>query len=203
MGQKKNSYIGNNLKENIDRGSITVEAAFVLPIVILTVFALIYLTFYLHDICRIQALTDMTLHKAGITVKHEADIATGEVAYDSINDRGVFYILFGNSEKEEEQIQSYLMQQLKDGLFLTRISGVSVKADKFKIKISVKTVTEVSLPGIRWLFEPFSNTIVAGEYSVHNPAEAIRCTEVILETGSSIKGVDKIKEKLEAFFGSK
>lgn len=50
--------IGARMKlKRIDKAmttaSITVEAAFIMPIIILTIFALIYLAFYLHDKSRI------------------------------------------------------------------------------------------------------------------------------------------------------
>lgn len=184
-------------------GSITVEAAFVMPIVLLTVFALIYLSFYLHDINRIQSVMDLAIHKAGLTVKHEADIATGRTSYNNINDRGVFFLLLGSTAKEEEQIKNYLGQKLTTGLFLTKVRGIDVDVGKSKLSILVKTETKVSLPGIKFLFFPVSKKVLESEYPVHNPAEAIRCMEVILKTGSQVKGVDKLKEKLDKIFGTK
>lgn len=183
-------------------GSITVEAAFVIPIVLLTVFALIYLSFYLHDICRIQSVMDLAMHKAGFAVKHEADIDTGETDYEKIGDRGIFYQLTGSTGDEEKQLRDYVNQQLVSGLFLVKISKVSVDLGKRKIKLSINTDTQVTMPGLKNLFKPYTSTVISGSYSVHNPAETIRCTEVILETGSKIKGVDKLKEKFEKIFGS-
>lgn len=171
-----------DINKRVITGSITVEAAFVMPIIILTIFALIYLTFYLHDVCRIQAIMDLTLHKAGITVKHEADIANGKIAYDNICKRGVFYILEGNSNTVENQIKAYMKKQLAKGLFLIKVENTKVNVSKFKIKVSVETKTNVTLPGISYLFDSNSNTVIKGEYPIHNPAETIRCTEVILDT---------------------
>lgn len=197
-------YKRNNKTEcKTFKGSITVEAAFVMPIVILSIFALIYLSFYLHDNCLIQGTMDLTLHKAGMTVKHEADISTGEVSYERISDRGVFYLLFGETEQEEKLIQTYLEQELSKGLFITKIYGIKVSVTKAKIKISIETNTKVSLPGLSYLFDPFADRAFVGEYTIHNPTETIRGMEVILETGSSIKGVDKLKEIVEGMLGSK
>jgi hypothetical protein len=159
-----------------------------------------YLSFYLHDMCRIQGIVDMTLHKAGLALKHEADIRTGEVAYEEINDRGVFYLIVGSTEEEERQIQNYLKQELSGGLFLAQITSIQVDAGKFKLWVSIDAKTVVSLPAIKSLFDQFSHTEIAGEYPIHNPAETIRRCEVILDTASKIKGVDELKEKIEKFF---
>jgi hypothetical protein len=199
---RKNSH-RNGIFMGSSRGSITVEAAFIMPIVIFFVFALIYFAFYLHDICRIQSKIDLVLYKAGITVKHEADIVTGHVDYKKIGSRGVFYLLLGSTNEEEKQVQNYLCQELEEGLFLVKVDKIDVTVEKQKIVVSVETGTQVSLKGIKDLFEPYSKIVRKGEYPVHNPAESIRCMEVILETGSGIKGMDKLKEKFERIFDSK
>lgn len=183
-------------------GSITVEAAFVMPIVILAVFALIYLAFYLHDLCRIQGNVDLALHKAGLSVKHEADIATGQVAYEDINDRGVFYLLFESSAEEEAELKELLEQELSKGLFLVKIGSIKVEADKLRIKASVKTDMDVKLPLFSHLFNSLPDKVIYGEYPVYNPAETIRIMEVILETGSEIKGVKELKEKMKKLINS-
>lgn len=184
-------------------GSITVEASFVMPIVILTIFALIYLSFYLHDINRIQGAVDLTIHKAGFTVKHSSEIETGKVLYDDINNRGVFYLLFGNNTDAEKQIHSILEQKLSKGLFLVKIKNISVEVYKARVEVSIKTATEVNLPVFSYLFQALSDKELKGEYPVHNPAEAIRYTEVILDTGSEINGMKELKEMLENLLSTK
>jgi hypothetical protein len=190
----------NNPKNKYLQGSITVEAAFVMPIVIFTIFALIYLAFFLHDMCKIQGMVDKTLHKAGISAKHEANIVTGEISYENISERGVFYLILGNTEEEENRIQLYLQHELSKGLFLTKISSVIVNLGKFKLTVEVEAETKVALPGIKYLFGPLSYRKITGEYPVHDPVESIRRSEVILDTGSKIKGVEELKEKLESIF---
>jgi hypothetical protein len=182
------------------KGNITVEAAFVIPIVIFTLFALIYLAFFLHDMCRIQGIVDKTIHKVGITAKHEANLVTGEISYEDISERGVFYLILGNTEEEENQIQQYLQQGLSKGLFLTKISSVYVDLGKFKLTAAVEAETKVSLPGVKYLFDPLSHRKIIAEYPVHDPVESIRRAEVILDTGSKIKGMEELKEKLEDIF---
>ncbi len=182
--------------------SITVEAAFIMPIIILTIFALIYLAFYLHDKSRIQGVIDLTLHKASMTLKHEADLSNGQVKYESIRDRGVLFLLLGDLQDEEEQLEDYVKKELSNGLFYAQIKTVDAKINKFKLTISVGMDMDINLPGINNLFQSLSGSIIKEEQAIHNPAESIRLMEVVLETGSDIKGVDQLKEKLNKFLTS-
>jgi hypothetical protein len=195
----RNCLLQNSLKYDSRKGSLTVEAAFVMPIVIFIIFATIYLAFYLHDRCVIQAMLDKTLHKAGISIKHASDIETGEVDYENIGDRGVFYLLFGNNNQEETQIKEYLQQELTGRLFLCKIKSVEVEVNNFNLSVIVKAETDISLSGIKGLIDPLSLIKMEGNYPIHNPAESIRRFEIIIDTGSQIKGVDTLKSKIEEF----
>lgn len=195
--RQHNIIVSNN---NAMVGSLTIEAAFIMPIVISIVFALIYLACYLHDYCRLQGIVDNTLHQAGLYLKHEADLETGELDYEEINDRGVFYILFGSAKQDEKKLLDSMRKELKKGLFLVKVKGIEVDVSKLNIMISVEGETQVTLPGVNKLFQRFDHREIKAIYSIHNPAETLRRCEVILEVGSEIRGVDKLKEIVEKFF---
>ena len=102
--------------------SFTIEAVFIMPIVIFVIVSIIYISFYLHDYNRMYCVTDRVLHKAVLSVKHESDIETGKLNYDEIKKQGVFYQMLGISDTREEDIEGYLMKKLSDGFFATRIT---------------------------------------------------------------------------------
>lgn len=178
-------------------GSLTVEAALLMPFILFVVFSLVYLAFYLHDISKIQGIVDDSLKKASFTLKHEADFVTGETSYDNIDKRGVFYLIMGSTESEKETIQNYLQKKLSKGLFLAKITEIQTKVSKWKITITVDMEICISMKGIMDFFRPISKKRITGTSTVHNPAETIRITEVILDTGQKIKGVEALKEKIE------
>lgn len=180
-------------------GSLTVEAAFIMPFVLLSVFAIIYLSFYLHDKCRIYGAVNQVLHKSILSIKHDTDIESGEVAFDQINERGVFYLPFGSTDLEQERINKYLGKELKKGLFICEIISTEVMVDKLKVSITVKAKPRITILGFSNIGEPFSDINVTEQGQIHNPAETIRLSEVVLETGEQIKGVKALKEKLQKF----
>jgi hypothetical protein len=196
-------YTHTKRKKEYVTASITVEAAFILPLVIFTVLALIYLAFYLHDTCKIQNQVDYTLHQAGLSLKHETDILTGQIKYEEINNRGIYDFFTGNTASEETLLQTELEDQLSKGLLLMKITEITVAVEKFSLSINVKAVCQVALPIWKKLFSSMADIMIRGDYPIHDPAETIRRCEVILNTAEQIKGVDQIKEKIEKFLGKK
>ncbi|HKL80100.1 MAG TPA: TadE family protein [Mobilitalea sp.] len=179
------------------KGSFTVEATLLMPIVLFVIISLIYLSFYLHDKSRIEGTVDKALLKASMTLKHEADIETGAVNYEGINNRGVFYLLMGSTNAMEKDIQTFLEQELSGGLLSTEITKVIVTAGKLKVSIDVEGEFEIPIKGVRDYFNPNPKLVIKVNCPIHNPAEILRISEVILDTGKKIKGMEALKEKLD------
>lgn len=188
----------NNQEKKLNQANITVEAAFIFPVIIYLIFALFYLAFYLHDRCVIQGTTDKVLLRAVVAMKHDAEITTGAIYYERIKDQRILGV-FDNGSEEQKKIKGCLQQELVNELFLLRLSSVEVKADQYRITVIIGAVTKVKLPLFGQLFECYSYTRIEQRNPVHNPAETIRMAEVILDTGSEIKGVNELKEAVKKF----
>lgn len=182
-----------------EKGSITVEAAFVMPVVVFCITALIYLAFYLHDYCRLAGTLDLVMHKACIAVKHEADISTGRVFYESFNNAGVFDDFEVGAKTKENRIEKYLAKELANGLFVGRIEKSDVEVTGQTIKITVCAKADIRLPMFGRAIDKITDIELQRSCPVHNPAKTIRICELILDTGSKIKGINKIKDIVDVF----
>ncbi len=183
----------------VARASITVEAAYVMPIVIFAVFAVIYLAFYLHDYCILQGAVDRTVRKADFYSNQVSDMEMGEIYYEAINSRGVFYPIFGDSSDMEGQMRRVLKQGLEGRLFLYDVVSTHAEADQYKIELILSAKRKINLPIFGKVFRSFEAVSITGGCSIHRPAETVRFMEVIMDTASEIKGVSELKEKLEKF----
>lgn len=178
------------------RGSLTLEAAFVMPIILYSIFALIYLGFYLHDYCKIQGLVDRTLYKAGAVLQKGMDPESGALPYEQHREEGIFETITGSKERKET-LYIYLERELSKGLFLSKVREITINTGYTTVSAIVLVETKVSLPGIQPLFRKLSKVEIKEEEILHNPAESIRKYEVILETASEIKGADQLKKTIE------
>lgn len=177
-------------------GSFTIEALLIMPLVLFTILSIMYLSFYLYDFCKIQGLTDLVLHKAILNLKHEADIETGEVFYQVIGNQGVFYQLSGISHSKKQDIESILSKKLSKGLLATRITDIEVSANLFQLVIRIKGEFQIPIKGLAQIISIDRSFKVEAKAALHNPADAVRISEIILDMGSRIKGLSELKEKI-------
>lgn len=184
-------------------GSITVEASYLLPIVIFTIFSFLYLAFFLHDRGILQGITDEAVHKATIMFKQEVSLQTGEIRYERIGDRDIFYGVLGDRLKEEKDLNQYLSEKFKGKLLLYRISSIDTAVTNKNITVKVEAKAKVEFPFLRRLMNPFQSIAIVEEGRLHNPAEMVRLSEVILDTGSNIKGFEELRESLEKLIKKK
>lgn len=178
------------------KASFTIEAVFIMPIVLFTMVFILYLSFYLHDYCRIRGITDGALHKASMNLKHEADIITGRVNYEEINN-GLISKIFEKPASKEKDIENYINKLLSKGLIATEITDVNASMGILNLSVRVEGSFNIPLKGLQWIISSDNTLLVEAKSSNHNPGDSVRISEVILDTGSKIKGFDKIKESIE------
>jgi len=177
-------------------GIFTVEALLVMPIVLFVIVFVIYISFYLYDYCRIQGVAGSLLHKAALNLKHETDIETGKISYEEIGKQAVFYQAFSIPEYKIKSMESLLAKKLSKGLLATEITNIKVSASNFKMTVYVEGIFQIPIKGVANLFANKGIIQVKAERQVHNPANTVRISEVILELGSKVEGLNDLKDIL-------
>lgn len=186
------------------QGSYTVEAAFVMPIVILIIAALIYMAMYLHDKCSIKSVIDSTIVPSVLIVKHETESEFGSTDYERIDDRGIFFPVIGNCDKEKDKIKNFIQKKMEKGLFIAEIENIQVEANQSDILIRVSVKMKIALLAII----PFFNRdetflVISGKGHVHYPAEFVRKLDAVNGILSNIEGYEKVMQKMQKLFMAK
>lgn len=190
------------VKSSVWQGSYTVEAAFIMPLVILVIAALIYMAMYMHDKNRIKAVLDKTSIEGSLMIKHETDKESSSIEYQNIDNRGIFFPIMGSCREEEERIESKLKEQLNRGMFLGEIKDIAVEMSHTKIKIKVKINMDISLFRVKEFFQNSGTEIIINSTGyVYYPAEFIRKFNAIEGIADDIKGYDEIIEELQKLLG--
>ncbi|MDF2609909.1 MAG: putative rane protein [Lachnospiraceae bacterium] len=118
------------------KGSYTVEAAFLMPMVLFVTIAVLYLGFYLHDRARVQSIMNDALTNSRSLIQYEADMNTGSIDYAAYRDRDIWYPYFNEFKEKEGGIIAYVTNQFEKGLFLTKLEDAEVTINTFDITIN-------------------------------------------------------------------
>ena len=191
------------LDKSTVKGSYTVEAALILPIILFIIIGLMYLGFYLHDKVKIQSIINDTSTRGGELIQYEADLETGLIDYDRYQNRSLLYPYFADFSKKEYEIDTYLVERLKRGLFIAKIDSVTVSASSNKIHILVNGHMDIPFREVKQLFTDngltFSNE---STMEIHNTVEFIRIFDVFSGVAEKVKFIDEILQNLQRLIGS-
>jgi TadE-like protein len=99
--------------KTLKRGSATVEAALLMPIIIFVIVALIYLGFYLHDKAVTKFAANYMATKICQVYTYEFDINTSQINYDKLLDRNILSDFSLNIDDDLQEIYEYVADMLK------------------------------------------------------------------------------------------
>ena len=194
----KTNLISDKDINRFDNASYTVEAALIMPIIIFVIMALIYMSFYMHDKSKIQAILNATMIQASQMVKHEYIIDNKEIDYIHLDDRGIYFPVVGNLEVEKNKMIESLEKQLDKGLFIANIDDVVIDITHTKVAIKVEAIMNISFLRIKEYFRGSGTKITISSVGrIHYPAEFVRRLDVIEGTLEDVEGYDQIMKKLQ------
>lgn len=194
-------YKNNNNKwVIINKASYTVEAALIMPIIIVVIMALIYMSYYMHDKSRIQAIIDSNIIKSGLIIKHESDTESNELDYINIDSRGIYYPVIGDTDEEKERIIKDLNNQFSANLYIAQIENIIVDADHSNICIKVEVLMNISILRVKELFTGSgTNITILSNGRVHYPGEFVRKFDAVEGVIDDVRGYDQVLSKLNSF----
>ena len=165
----KRKMVPRNIK-----ASMTVEAVFVVPIVLWVIIALIYLTFYLHDLVRLEEVVEAGLRQGNFLSLQRSELDGNAVYYENINETGKWGYWKLSYETEEEKIKQYLEEELQRRfLFLTK-KNVSCEINGFSVEIQIKMKGKAMIFPVIDLWRGESEIVLERTLPFHNPEEVLR-----------------------------
>lgn len=188
----------NNFKKGWLQGSYTVEMALIFPIVFFVIISLIYMTFYMHDKVRIQSVADQAVIYGSELVKHEKTDKHMDIDYSCLDNRGIYFPLIGDLQKENKILQSYVTEKLKRGLIIGEVTDVHIDLSKKEVEIKIKVNMKIGILRAKEFFSGSgTNITIVGKGRVHYPAEFVRQFDVIEGIVDDIQGYDDLINKLQ------
>lgn len=146
----------------LEEGKMTLEAAFIMPIVFYVLVLILYFFFYGYESGLAAGLLQEELSKTSQVVKNQGDYETGTFSINEINQRSIVYLLHPDTAKAVIECETSLKQKMaKRSVFG---QNVKIKVSAFGGKIS----------GIITADLPFFSVEQKKTVKLRMPAEEIR-----------------------------
>lgn len=179
-------------------GSFTIEAAYIMPLLVFIILAVVYITIYLHNLTLFQSRMNQAILTAEEVFTYECNPYSGRIDYNSILNRDITSIFSGVSDKKKLLLTEYLNEINREGYIYSHIEGLSISDSMTKISISAEMVMDISIPDMfTALYDKLKVTKLTRCRSIPGREEKQRIYSVIKDTVIQIKGVEEILEKVK------
>ncbi|AEV68358.1 TadE/TadG family type IV pilus assembly protein [Acetivibrio clariflavus] len=209
-----------NLKSK--KGSTTVEAALIIPIIFLSIITLIYVSIFLYEQAYIKSLADRAAERgAAIWKNPESDMYISLVKLEHFKDNDPYWKVIDYKEKsKKEKVENYIKNSLKQYSILqsgdkkvpmnTTDIQFDVEVKNYlvykKLTVTVKKNFKLPIGNILSIFG-IGNTVsiqAKSEALINDPSEFIRNTDFAIDMGKRIDNLtgnnfEKIKDKVNNF----
>lgn len=207
-----------------ERGSFTVEASLIFPIIFLCIIAVIYICILLYQMVLIQTAADVSAERGAATWSNpEKKISSGMIEKSGINAGGLYWRLFDiHKEKKKSRLGNYLESHIGRYDILKgsyKVSEPDIIDYVVYKKLSLDIEGEYDIPAGTLLkafgFRDCILLKVHSEAVINEPVEFIRNTDFIMDVekeaeqksegakklGDSVRGImKKMVDALAGFF---
>ncbi|BCJ92481.1 hypothetical protein acsn021_00500 [Anaerocolumna cellulosilytica] len=174
------------------KGSYTVEASLLFPIIFFIIIWLIYLGFYLHDKNRLNVIVDDSLLKARYLIENETDLTAGDVNYEVYIKRGVLYGFIGSLNEKEVLLLEYVNNQLKSGLLIADNITVQTRLDRWKVGMEINADFSVPIIQVQKLFRRKLTLTAVKEIPLMDTEEFLRMFDIFSGVAEKIPAAEKV-----------
>ena len=206
-----------------EQGSFTVEAALIFPVILLTVFALIYMGLLLYEKAYIKSVAHRAADRGAAVWDNPAkDVMIGSVTKAELNMGGLYWQIWDTDVEEKKQkIVGYVDKQLQLYSILNGDHEINVQVNNYvgykTLVVNIKN--EYKIPIARLLkpfgIEEYYTIHGRGKTGIHDPVELMRNIDFIGDVGKEIYDenpklqqitdnirdmIESIGEKLSFFF---
>ena len=165
------------MKDKKLSASMTVEASFVIPMVIFVIFALMYQAFHLHDRVRMETVMERALGKGDFLVSQRGGEKGSSYEYENINEKGNWGYFQSDYKELEEEVGNYLKEELERGFYTFQIERCICKIDGFTLQIKIIMRKTISFHPIKNFLGEASYVILERKRVLHSPEELLRVRE--------------------------
>lgn len=185
------------------KGSITVEAAVIVPIVIIAVMVVLHIVLLIFQSCIMHiAANKISERAAAVWQKPNIAFETGKTTKSDIEELEIYRRWNFNNSADKRELQEYAIDMLRSASIL---KGEDIKVDilyqntiitqKITVKLSASYTNPLGGLTGAWGLGGRTQLNVQSQSVVDDPVEFIRNSDFILETASKVPLISEFESK--------
>ena len=178
-----------------DRGSITVEAVFLIPMVFFILLAVIHFAYYQADKTTVQTTADRFAKEQAVALKERVELGEQKKVEDLLQHK-LFCYVQGTGGKEET-LRQKIKEDLQGKLLNGEVEQIRVSVGYTEITVEVTVSFRILVSQVK---EYFTGTPLQYTQSisipVHNPAEFARAYSALELALDDVGAFETLKEQL-------
>lgn len=181
-------------------GSITVEAVFVVPVIVFIITAFVFFGMYLHDDTLIVCTMNQACERLNQSVKQPTNYESGVIFYDKMTEKGLLDKYTSAYESEVGCMKKYIKNTLEQRLMVSKIASIEVQKKRDRVHLVVTTKSQISWVQVLRYVSGFQKSRYEVEGGIYDPSEYARAVSVSLDAVSDTKAMDavtKVFSKME------
>ena len=181
-----------NVQKSVS-GSYTVEASFLMPIIIFLIMGILSFAQSQYEVCKLQGFMNEAIIRYSNLLSQHYDLE--EIKYEAIITENLFDILGPVSNEKKKLFEHYMYKNFPKDTRIVKIQKVNVVATRKDIHMEIIYHTNLMLPMSELIFQ--GNKVLTAYGRVHRPSDYVRVVSVILKETKKIKYYDELKEQLD------
>lgn len=117
------------------KGSMTIEATFIIPICFLAMIAFLYMAMYLHDCYVIETIIRTAAQREMRYVLQDEKVEEGTIDWKYWREKTIIWSLTANLQEETNDLKQYIRKSLDGKLFLSEQPSLTIEMNTDKIVV--------------------------------------------------------------------
>lgn len=178
-----------------ERGSITVEAVFLFPMVFFILFAVIHFAYYQADKTTVQTVADRLAKEQAVALKERVELGEQKMVED-LSQHKLFCYVQGTGGKEDT-LRQKIKEELQGRLMNGEVEQIKASVGYTEITVEVTVSSHILISQVKEYFTrtPLSYTERVS-IPVHNPAEFVRAYSALELALDDVSAFEKLKEQI-------
>jgi len=156
------------------KGSFTVEAAVILPLVFIVIVTLATFGFYFHDVCVVRAAAETFIDQACYV--REQHTVTGISREETNTSNALFGIRI--TENQKILLRNRIIQAVESQMFFCHMSQCEVQAGSSFVRAEIEIRSQLGIPLVQNILPELKCTVVE-EGEIYDPVRAVRYEKII------------------------